>query len=161
MKKTVLVLVVAVMVLGTMSVAFADASWGPAAIIASLTELTAEEAYQKKVDDDITFGELAEEQGVYDVFRAAALVEKEAMIAQLVAEGKLTEERAVEILAAFESCDGTMDNPQRLLQGTGLFGQRAGDGQGNGLRAMDGEGFGAREGGLGLGGGQMRRAARN
>lgn len=152
MKKTVLVLVVAVMVLGTMSVAFADASWGPLKIFEE-KGYTVEDVYEMR-EEGMTLGELAQEEGFYEEFRAAALVQKTDRIAQLVADGELTQEEADEILAAFANCDGTQQN---LLKRTGLFGQRAGNGQGNGLRAMDGEGFG----GFGQGGGQMRRGGSN
>ncbi|HMM69372.1 MAG TPA: hypothetical protein PKD08_02665 [Gudongella oleilytica] len=145
MKKSVVMLAVAVMMLGTMGVAFADASWGPAAIYADLTQITEEEAYALKVEKDMTFGELAQEEGVYDEFKAAALAGKEEMLDQLVKDGKITQEKADEVLAAMEACDG---DSQGLLKGTGLFGQRngngrgAGNGQSNGARVGNGEGFG-------------------
>ena len=145
MKKSVVMLAVAVMMLGTMGVAFADASWGPAAIYAELTQITEEEAYALKVEKDMTFGELAQEEGVYDEFKAAALAGKEEMLDQLVKDGKITQEKADEVLEAMEACDG---DSQGLLKGTGLFGQRngngrgAGNGQGNGARVGNGEGFG-------------------
>lgn len=145
MKKSVVMLAVAVVMLGTMGVAFADASWGPAAIYADLTQITEEEAYALKVEKDMTFGELAQEEGVYDEFKAAALAGKEEMLDQLVKDGKITQEKAHEVLAAMEACDG---DSQGLLKGTGLFGQRngndrgAGNGQGNGARVGNGEGFG-------------------
>ncbi|WP_409228524.1 hypothetical protein [Gudongella sp. SC589] len=158
MKKTILVLAVAVMVLGTMNVAFADASWGPAAIFAGEKGISEADAYELKVEKDMTFGELAKEEGVYEAFQTAALAGKQSMIAEMVDAGEISEEEASSILAAFENCDGTQ---RQVLQGTGLFGQGGGFGQGNGLRAMDGEGFGAKEGGFGQGGGQMRRGGRN
>ncbi len=166
MKKTLVVMVVAVMILGTMSVAFADASWGPASIFARLSGdgMTEEEAYAIKVERGLTFGELAksEEYDFYDEFKELALAGKEVMIAQLVEEGKLTEEQAEEILLAFENCDGTKTE---MLKNSGLFGLKAGNGQGNGLRAQDGEGEGTQQrlGGNGQarGMGQMRRAASN
>lgn len=145
MKKSVVMLAVAVMMLGTMGVAFADASWGPAAIYADLTKITEEEAYALKVEKDMTFGELAQEEGIYEEFKEAALSGKEAMLAQLVKDGKITEEKAEEILAAMAECDG---ESQGLLKGTGLFGLRngsgqgAGNGQGNGVKDGNGEGFG-------------------
>lgn len=149
MKKSVVMLAVAVVMLGTMGVAFADASWGPAAIYADLTKITEEEAYALKVEKDMTFGELAQEEGIYEEFKEAALSGKEAMLAQLVKDGKITEEKAEEILAAMEACDG---ESQGLLKGTGLFGLRNGNGQvagngqgngnGNGVKAGNGEGFG-------------------
>lgn len=164
MKKTLVVMVVAVMILGTMSVAFADASWGPASIFAKLSGMGEEDAYNVKVESGLTFGELAksEEYDFYDEFKELALAGKEVMIAQLVEEGKLTEEQAEEILLAFENCDGTKTE---MLKNSGLFGLKAGNGQGNGLRAQDGEGEGTQQrlGGNGQarGMGQMRRAASN
>jgi len=127
MKKSVVMLAVAVMMLGTMGVAFADASWGPAAIYAELTQITEEEAYALKVEKDMTFGELAQEAEIYDEFKAAALEGKEAILDQLVKDGKITQEKADEVLEAMEACDG---DSQGLLKGTGLFGQRNGNDRG-------------------------------
>ena len=159
MKKTVLVLAIAVVVMGTMSVAFADASGGPAGIFASEKGITVEEAYEMKVEKGVSFGELAKEEGVYDEFVAAALLRKEAILEALVEEGRLTQEEADEILANFETCDGTRI---QNLKNSGLFGQNARDGLGCGIRAQDGEGFGERQGGgFGQGNGQMRRGGRN
>lgn len=150
MKKSVVVLAVAVMMLGTMGVAFADASWGPAAIYAGLTEQTEEEVYAAKLESGDTFGEMAIEAGVYEKFKAAALEGKTVMINNLVVEGKLTETEAAKILEALAECDG---EKTEILKATGLFGlkdgngmgagQRAGNGQGNGVKAGNGEGFGA------------------
>ena len=147
MKKSVVMLAVAVMMLGTMGVAFADASWGPAAIYATYSDKadTEEEAYELKVEKDMTFGEMAQEEGIYDEFKAAALAGKETMLDQLVKDGKITQEKADEVLKAMEACDG---DSQGLLKGTGLFGQRngngkgSGNGQGNGAKAGNGKGFG-------------------
>jgi len=157
MKKTILVLAVVVMVFGTMSVAFADASWGPLAILEKLSGESQEDIYAMREEGE-TLGDVAKELEVYEAFRAEALTQKKAMLQEMIQAGEISEEEAEEVLAAFESCDGTQ---QQVLQGEGLFGQRAGNGQGNGLKAMDGEGFGAKEGGFGQGGGQMRRGGRN
>ena len=164
MKKTVLVLAVAVMVLGTMSVAFAaaDVDWSPAKFFAQQKGITEEAAYQLRREEGKSFGELAQDQGVFEGFREQALEQRKLMLAEMVKEEVITQEKADEVLTAIEDCDGTMEQ-QRLLQETGLFGQGGGFGQGagNGLKAMDGEGFGAKEGGYGQGGGQMRRGGRN
>ena len=153
MKKSVVMLAVAVVMLGTMGVAFADASWGPAAIYADLTQITEEEAYALKVEKDMTFGELAQEAEIYDEFKTAALEGKEAILDQLVKDGKITQEKADEVLEAMEACDG---DSQGLLKGTGLFGQR----NGNGRRADNGQGNGARVGnGEGFGGGAQNRGS--
>lgn len=160
MKKTLVVMLVSVMLLGTMSVAFADASWGPASIFANLKDVTVEEAFELKQESGLTFGELAKEQDVYEEFKAAALEARKSMINQLVLEGKITEEKAQEILDAFENCDGTQTH---VMRGTGLFGQRNGDGfKGNGCN-LSGEGIQQRLGGNGQqrGMGQMRRGSSN
>ena len=49
MKKALLMLTVGILVLGTMAMSFADAPFGPAAIYASLTNKTQQEAYDLKV----------------------------------------------------------------------------------------------------------------
>jgi len=160
MKKTVVVMLVVVMVLGTMSMAFADASWGPASIFAKLKGdgMTEEQAYALKVETGSTFGELAKTEGFYEEFSEEALAIKKVKLAELVAAEKITQAEADEILLAFENCDGTQ---LQVLKSSGLFGQRAGNGQGNGLRSMDGEGTQQRLGGNGQGMGQMRRGASN
>lgn len=158
MKKSILVLAVAVMVMGTMSVAFADASWGPASIFAEKTGITEEVAYEMRVEKDMTFGELAKEEGVYEDFKVAALEGKKGMLNQMVKDGEITQTQANEMIKAFEDCDGTQ---RQVLKGSGLFGQKAGNGQGNGLKAMDGEGLGAKKGGNGgMGNGQMNGGGR-
>lgn len=158
MKKSILVLAVAVMVMGTMSVAFADASWGPASIFAGEMNITEEEAYEMRVERNKTFGELAKEEGVYEDFKAEALEVKKEMLNQMVKDGEMTQTQANEMIKAFEDCDGTQ---RQVLKGLGLFGQKAGNGQGNGLKAMDGEGLGVKKGGnSGLGNGQMNGGGR-
>jgi hypothetical protein len=146
MKKSVIMLAVAVMMLSTMGVAFADASWGPAAIYADIVNKTEEEVYAAKLESGDTFGEMAEAAGVYDEFKAAAMIGKEAMLNALVAEGKLTEAEAKEILADLAECDGEKSD---ILKNSGLFGLKdgsgfgSGQGQGNGAKTGNGGGLGA------------------
>lgn len=89
---------------------------------------------------------MAEAAGVYDEFKAVALIGKEAMLNALVAEGKLTEADAEEILADLAECDGEKSD---ILKKSGLFGLKdgsgfgSGQGQGNGAKAGSSAGLGA------------------
>lgn len=145
MKKTLASLLVAGLVLSVGMVSFADSFQAPAEIYANLTGKTVEEAYELRGNDK-TFGQLAEDAGVYDKFKASFLESKKQIIADKVAKEELTEEKADEILKLMETnCDGT--GTQRLGQKYGVgFGRGAGNGQGKGL----GRGRGANKGnGLG------------
>lgn len=140
MKKLLLMLTVGILVIGTMAMSFADAAFGPAAIYASLTNVTEQEAYDLKVSSGKTFGELAKDANVYDAFVAASLTAKTEYINGLVASGDLTQAEADAILTAFENCDGTQthilrSNLQTTQDGTG-FGQ----GQSINRRAMNVDG---------------------
>jgi hypothetical protein len=154
MKKLLLMLTVGILVIGTMAMSFADAAFGPAAIYASLTNMTEQEAYDLKVASGKTFGELAKDANVYDAFVAASLTAKTDYVNSLVASGDLTQEEADAIITAFENCDGTQTHILRnYLQtpqdGTGLrqgqFGNRrtmSGDGTCVGTGVGTGTGFG-------------------
>lgn len=127
MKKSVVVLAVAVMLLGSMSVAFAEASWSPAKTFGEMKGMTEQEAYAYRNEQNKRFGELAQAEGesFYVKFSEEMLEAKKAMLNEMVGLGKLTQERADEILAKLEVCDGTQI---RAMQGTGLFGNRDGEG---------------------------------
>lgn len=148
MKKSILVLAVAVMLLGSMSVAFAEASFSPAEIYGNLKGMTAEQAYEYRAAQNKRFGELAQAEGetFFVKFSEEMLTAKKAMLGELVKNGKLTQERADEIIEALEACDGTQ---MRVMQGTGMFGNRTGEGFGAGFGAQRGQGQG----------GMMRRGA--
>ena len=107
MKKILLMLTVGILIIGTMAMSFADAAFGPAAIYASLTNMTEQQAYDLKVSSGKTFGELAKDANVYDAFVAASLTAKTDYVNSLVASGDLTQEEADAIITAFENCDGT------------------------------------------------------
>jgi hypothetical protein len=115
----------------------------PYDIVTDLTDLTAEECYDLRASG-MTYGEIAEQYGVYDAFYDAMQTEREARLDALVEDGRLTEDQADEML---ENCDP--DNPQYLMQGYGMgFGrsQNAGlGGRGNGGSGI-GNGYGAGNG---------------
>lgn len=143
MKKSAVLGLVSLLVVGMMAFSFADSAFGPAGVYASLTDVTAEEAYALNTKSGDTFGDLAKDAGVYDAFYAATLAAKQAMIEERVKAGTLTRDQADEILTALANCDGTQS---RILQSKLGLGQRLQNGQGSGERAMNGSGLGAKNG---------------
>lgn len=155
MKKLLSSLLVTGLVLSVGMVAFADSLSTPAEIYGNLTGKTVEEAYELRGSDK-TFGQLAEEAGVYDKFKATFLESKKQIIADKVEKEELTGEQADELLKLMETdCDGT--GTQRLGQKYGVgfgFGNGAGKGQGAG----NGQGKGL---GRGRGAGRGNSLGRN
>lgn len=143
MKKSVLLGVVGVLVVGMMAFSFADAAFGPAKIYADLTGVTEEAAYAQRQESGDSYGVLAKEAGVYEAFAEATLASKKVMIEEMVTEGKITRAEADAVLSALEDCDGTQTH---ILQNSLGFGQHLMNGQGNGQKAADGTGFGAGRG---------------
>lgn len=131
MKKVLASLLVSGLVLSAGVVALADSISSPAEIFANLTGKTIDEAYELRGSDK-TFGQLAEDEGVYDEFQASILEAKKQILAEKVEREEITQEKADEILKLMEEgCDGT--GSQRLGQKNGIgFGQGAGNGQGRG-----------------------------
>ena len=164
MKKLLLMLTVGILIIGTMAMSFADAAFGPAAIYASLTNITEQEAYDLKVASGKTFGELAKDANVYDAFVAASLTAKTEYVNSLVASGDLTQEEADAIITAFENCDGTQKHILRNYLPAGSQAQAgAGLRQGQSLnrRSMIGDGTCTGTGvGIGTGSGFRRGMGR-
>lgn len=156
-KKTVVILLVAIMTLGTVGIAFADASWGPAAILADIKDVGVDEAIEMKSEGETFGGLLSDEPELYQEFKNRAMAQKLAVIEEKVTAGEISREEADFAIAALADCEG------EALKGSGLFGQKAQDDSGNGIRVMDGEGEGRqlKQGGNGQGQqkgiGQMRR----
>ena len=157
-------LTVGILIIGTMAMSFADAAFGPAAIYASLTNITEQEAYDLKVASGKTFGELAKDANVYDAFVAASLTAKTEYVNSLVASGDLTQEEADAIITAFENCDGTQKHILRNYLPAGSQAQAgAGLRQGQSLnrRSMIGDGTCTGTGvGIGTGSGFRRGMGR-
>jgi hypothetical protein len=86
----------------------------PYEIVTDLTDLTADQCYELRTSG-LTYGEIAEQYGVYDEFYDAMQTEREERLDALVEAGRITEEQADTML---ENCDP--DNPQYLMQGTGM-----------------------------------------
>lgn len=149
MKKLLSSLVVTGLVLSVGMVAFADSLQTPAEIYGNLTGKTVEEAYELRGSDK-TFGQLAEDAGVYDKFKASLLENKKQILADKVEKEEITQEKADELLKLMETdCDGT--GTQRLGQ---KYGVGFGNGAGNGKGAGNGQGKGLGRGrGAGKGNG--------
>lgn len=95
----------------TMGILFADT---PYEIVSDLTGADFETCYELR-QSGMTYGEIAEEYGVYDEFYDAMLLEKEARLEVLVSNGTLTQEEAEAMLL---NCDPT--NPQYQMQAYGM-----------------------------------------
>lgn len=148
--KKVTVMVTVLGMLGTGGVVFAAAST-PADIASSLTGKTIEEVRTERASGK-TYGAIAKEVGKLEEFKAQVMEQKKAVIERRVQEGKLTEEKAQEIVRAIEesqvNCDGTGSAAIGKKYGV-RFGHGSGMGNGNGIR--NGEGNGLRRGnGLGM-----------
>lgn len=147
MKKIKKLIMVGVIVLaaGAASVtAFAASSYNtPAEAAAGLTGKTVEAVIAERYETGKSYGTMANEAGKLEAYKAEMLQIKKDILAEKVAAGLLTQERADEIITAIEnnqsSCDGTgmLKNGQRMgagfggMQGNGRggFGQCSGLGQ--------------------------------
>jgi hypothetical protein len=143
MKKRILVtLGLTVALLGSMYV-YAS----PATIYSDLAGVTEEEAYELRKESDKNFGQLAEEAGKLEEFRAEMIKEKTEWILKGVEDGKITQEKADEIIANMKerinNCDPSNPEKPRI-------------GRENGLFRGKGEGFGCGMRGTGQGRGQGR-----
>jgi hypothetical protein len=142
----------------------------PAEIISKLTGKTSEELAEMRASGK-TYGTIAKEAGKLEEFKAEMTVEKKAILEQRVKDGKLTQEKANEIVKALEenqaSCDGTATGSAKIGQKLGAgFGMGSGSGlgqeqgrgqkQGNGLRDGSGAGKGSSGQGRGQGMGRNR-----
>lgn len=152
--KKFVALVVAVGTLGLAGVAFAATLKTPAEISSELTGKTIAEVTQERSSGK-TYGQIANEAGKLDEFKAQVLGQKKAVLDQRVAEGRLTQEQADEIYNNIKNnqaaCDGTGSSGvgrkhcagfvQGNCTGGGMMaGKRTGMGVGNGT--VGGAGFG-------------------
>ncbi|GKX29568.1 hypothetical protein SH1V18_20480 [Vallitalea longa] len=146
--------------LGTLLIGTVAFAATPAEIYSEVTGVTEEEAYDLRQDGQ-TFGELAEENGVYEEFTDKMLEEKITIIEDKVDQELLTREEADELIAKLKDNVGNCDpsNPPRLGQEVGLNcgnGNGKGNGACNGARLRNGNGNGngngyGRNGGRGYG----------
>ena len=112
MKKFQKVLVIGAVVatIGAGAFSVSAAAVSPADILAGLTGQTSESIVQQRADGD-TYGAIAAEYDVLDAFHDEMTANLAEILAERVADGTLTQERADAILEAHEAreeaCDGT------------------------------------------------------
>lgn len=160
MKKAMTLVAVVALLGATSAVTFAATpATSMADILANLTGKTAAEVQAEKVETGKTYGTLALEADKLAEFKAESVALKKAMLADKVAAGTMTQEKADEISTAIDeraaTCDGTAtgNDGTRLGAGFGMGqGQGMGHGQGMGQGAM------ARGAGNGFGGGMANGA---
>lgn len=153
LRKLILVGAIAAMLVATSVTAFAASSYStPAEAVAGLTGRTVADVTAERYETGKTYGTIANDAGKLEEFQAEMLQIKKDLLADRVAAGQMTQERADAMIAAMEenqlTCDGTGN--LRSGQGAGAgFGGRNGDGQGLG----QGQGNGRSMGGNGQCGG--------
>ncbi|MGE4352928.1 MAG: DUF2680 domain-containing protein [Oscillospiraceae bacterium] len=142
--KKLIVVGAVVLALGATSITAlaASGSGTPAEIVAGLTGQSVESVISERAQSGETYGAIADEAGVLEQFKAQMIEQKKAALAERVAAGTMTQERADEIIAAMEenqaNCDGTCSGGTGAGMGTG-FGGMSGNhsggryGSGNGL----------------------------
>ena len=140
------VVVVAVAMLSVTAFA-ASAYSNPAEAVAGLSGRDLEGVITERHESGEPYGTIAEKAGVLEAFEAEMLQIRKDVIAKRVAEGKLTQEKADEVIAAMEehaaACDGECSEEEKGSLGQsigGMFGGMSGK-MGGGLR--DGAGFNA------------------
>ena len=113
----------------------------PAEFVAELTGRPLESVIAKKNEGDSTYGAIAAEAGFAEEFKARMLERKKAILAEQVAEGSITQEKADEIIAAVEAnqanCDGSGSSGSGAGSGMGMgmsSGRRMGNGAGGGMK---------------------------
>ena len=150
MKKKLLVIavVVAISIAGAV---FAYAAT-PAEIVSDLTGLTQEEVTDLRASGS-TYGKIAQDEGKFEEFKAAFLEARKERLAQMVEEGRITQERADEIIETISeriaSCDGSFQGASK-----GEF--KMGFGAGQGLMNGSGDGKGFSQAGQGMRRGNRR-----
>ncbi|MBN4056487.1 MAG: hypothetical protein COA82_06160 [Alkaliphilus sp.] len=114
MKKMLSVGLVGLIVVASMGVAFAGMMQSPSEVLAGITGKTTEEVVELRGEGS-TFGHLAVELEVWEEFKQANLEARKARLEYMVEEGKITQEKADEILAAIE--DGDCGTPGEKMMG--------------------------------------------
>lgn len=144
--KKLLIVGVAVLVLSALSItALAAAAYeSPAEAVAGLTGKTLEDVIAEKSETGKTYGQLANDAGVLDEFKAASLEMKKDILAAKVADGQITQEQADELLAAITenqtTCDGTGSAGIGQGVGAGFGSNGCSLGSGNSYNGQNGQG---------------------
>ncbi len=154
-KKVLAVGAMALTIGATSLTAFAASNYKtPAEAAAGVTGKTVETVTQEKAETGKTYGTIAKDAGKLDEFKKENLEMKKDNLKSQVESGKITQEKADEIIKAVEKnqaeCDGS--GSAKIGQGMGARVGSNGEGQGNGgANCGKGQGRGQNGGGKGLG----------
>ncbi len=132
--KKLAILVMMVLTISAITItAFASNYKTPAEAAAALTGKTVEAIIADKAESGKSYGTLANDAGKLAEFKTEILSMRKDALAQKVADGTMTQERADEIIAAMEdrqaTCDGTGTGGTGRSMGA-CFGGMTGKGQG-------------------------------
>lgn len=122
----------------------------PAEAVAGITGKSIESVTAEKSETGKSYGEIAKEAGKLEEFKAENLEIKKDNLNAKVAEGKITQEKADEIIATITerqaNCDGT--NPGKIgkANGAGFGTNEKAIGKGMGKGKMNGLGKGQKNG---------------
>ena len=150
MKKMLAIGATVLMIVATSVTALAATNGkSPAEILAGLTGKSVESVVADKTASDKTYGTLASEAGKLTEFKAQMLENRKAVLAEKVAAGTMTQERANQMITTMEqnqaNCDGSGAARMGQKKGAG-FGNRNGNGEGCGQGNCQGTGNGAGQG---------------
>lgn len=155
MSKKIVSLGAAALIAGTLTItAFAASTYdSPSEAVAGLSGRTVESVISERAETSKT-GTIAKEAGVLEEFKNEKLEMKKDVLAEKVADGLMTQEKADSIIAAIKenqaNCDGTGSKlGQKMGAGFG-FGKGDGQGQrqgkGNGQKGQGRNGTGCGQG---------------
>lgn len=123
-------------IVGLGSFAYAAEYTSPVKITSELTGKSVEDLQEER-ESGKTYGEIAKDSGKQEEFKSSMLEHRKSILKERVAEGKITQEKADEILNKIEEkmkdCDGTGGKDMGKENGLG-FGKGKGNGQGMGNR---------------------------
>lgn len=111
MKNLKKIIITGLLALSVATTAFATSAYNnPAEIVAGLTGRSVESIIDERYDTGKSFGTIAKEAGKLDEFKVEVLELRKEQLAARVADGRLTQEQADNILASIEErqalCDG-------------------------------------------------------
>jgi hypothetical protein len=142
MKKALIAVLTAVLLLTGATSVFGLSFRSPAEIYAELTGTTIEEAYEQRKAGS-RFGYLAENAGVAEQFRSRMLENRKEAILNKVEEGQLTQKQADDLIAEIEenmaNCSGSS-----IRGNCANFGEQAGGVFGQARMMKRGGGYGYR-----------------
>ena len=140
LKKAIAIGTMVLTLSATSLTAFAASNYQtPAEAVAGLTGKTVESVLAERAETGKTYGTIANEAGKLEEFKGEMLEIKKDALAEKVADGVITQEKADRIIETIEenqaNCDGTASAKSGMKMGAGVGGMNDG-GQGKGQRGF-------------------------